>query len=78
MQSPREIKSVHHVSLTELLRPPRWVDIPESDRAVLQLPIADSLVHAPTAAVLYQFAEVVLRERPTRVDHVEEPVFAWR
>jgi hypothetical protein len=34
-------------------------------------------VHAPTAAVLHQFREVVLRGRATRVAHFEQPVFAW-
>lgn len=34
-------------------------------------------MHAPTAAVLYQFAEVALRGRDTRVDEYEQPVFAW-
>ncbi len=78
--SPEEIRSVHRFGLSELIRAdsPRWVHIPESDRPVLQLPIEDWFVHAPTAAVLYQFAEVVLRGRTTRVDQVEEPVFAWR
>ncbi len=78
--SPAEIHSVHRVGLPELVREdsPRWQRIPESDRAVLQLPIDDWFLHAPTAAVLYQLAEVVLRGRHTRVDTVEEPVFAWR
>jgi hypothetical protein len=35
-------------------------------------------VHAPTAAVLYQFREVALHGRETRVAHLEQPVFAWR
>jgi 8-oxo-dGTP pyrophosphatase MutT (NUDIX family) len=78
--SPTEIRAVHHIPLTELVRPdsPQWTSIPQSDRPVLQLPIGDQLIHAPTAAVLYQFAEVALRGRHTRVDDVEEPVFAWR
>ena len=50
----------------------------ESDQPVLRLPLHDRFVHAPTAAVLYQFAEVVLRGRATRVAHLEQPVFAWR
>ena len=54
------------------------MSIPESDRPVVQLPIAAALVHAPTAAVLYQFAEVVLRGRPTRVVDLEQPPFAWQ
>lgn len=78
--SPAEIRSVHVVPLAELVRPdsPRWITIPESDRDVLQLPLGEHLVHAPTAAYLWQFAEVALRGRETRVADVEEPVFAWR
>ncbi|MGI9016473.1 MAG: NUDIX hydrolase [Euzebya sp.] len=78
--SPAEIHSVNRAPLAELLRSdsPRWLVIPESDREVLQLPIGDHLIHAPTAAVMYQFAEVVLHDRHTRVSMVEEPVFAWR
>jgi len=34
-------------------------------------------VHAPTAAVVYQFHEV-LAGRDTRVADLEQPVFAWR
>jgi hypothetical protein len=35
-------------------------------------------VHAPTAAVIYQLREVAIRGEDTRVDHYEQPVFAWR
>jgi hypothetical protein len=45
---------------------------------VIQLPILDRLVHAPTAAVLHQFREVVQHGRSTRVAHFEQPVFAWQ
>lgn len=78
--SVAEIRSVRQVPFSELVRPdsPRWVDIDQSTRPVLQLPIEDLLIHAPTAAVMYQFSEVVLRNRTTRVADVEEPVFAWR
>ncbi len=34
-------------------------------------------IHAPTAALIYQFAEV-LAGRTTRVAELEQPVFAWR
>jgi 8-oxo-dGTP pyrophosphatase MutT (NUDIX family) len=77
---PREVASVHHVALADLDHPdvPRLVTIPESDRPVIQLPILSTLVHAPTAAILYQLREVVVHGRPTRVDHLEQPVWAWR
>jgi hypothetical protein len=53
------------------------VAIPESERPVIQLPILSTLVHAPTAAVVYQLREVVIHGRATRVDHFEQPVWAW-
>lgn len=77
---PAEVAAVYRVPLADLDRPdtPRLVAIPESDRPVVQLPILGTLVHAPTAAVLYQLREVVLHGRETRVDHLGEPVWAWR
>jgi 8-oxo-dGTP pyrophosphatase MutT (NUDIX family) len=76
--SPDEVAQVFHVTLGELDVEPYYLDIPESDRPVVQLPIVGHRVHAPTAAVLLQFCEVALRDRPTRVDGLEQPVFAWR
>lgn len=77
---PTEVASVHLVPLAELDRPevPRLVSIPESDRPVIQLPILGRLIHAPTAAILYQMREVVMHGRYTRVNHFEQPVWAWR
>ena len=78
--NPAEVASVHRVPLDDLDAPdiPRLVSIPESDRPVIQLPILSTLVHAPTAAVVYQVREVVVHGRATRVDHFEQPVWAWR
>ena len=57
---------------------PRFITIPESESPVIQLPMLDTLIHAPTAAVVYQFRELALHGRVTRVDGLEQPVFAWR
>ena len=78
--NPAEVASAHVVPLAELDRPdsPRFVAIPESTAPVVQLPLLGTLVHAPTAAVLYQLREVALHGRTTRVAHLEQPVFAWR
>jgi len=78
--SPDEVASVHLVPLGELDHPdaPRYVTIAESDRPVVQMPIAGDLIHAPTAAVVLQLREVALHGRATRVDHLEQPVWAWR
>jgi 8-oxo-dGTP pyrophosphatase MutT (NUDIX family) len=78
--NPAEVAGVYHVPLAELDKPgvPRLVSIPESERPVIQLPLLGTLIHAPTAAVVYQMREVVLHGRSTRVDQLEQPVWAWR
>lgn len=78
--NPDEVHSVHHVSLAELQRPdsPRFITIPESDRPVVQVLLGESLVHAPTAAVLLQFRRVAVEGICERVIGYEQPVFAWR
>jgi 8-oxo-dGTP pyrophosphatase MutT (NUDIX family) len=75
-----EVASVYRIPLDDLDAPdvPRLITIPESDRPVIQISLVGSLIHAPTAAVLYQLREVVMHGRPTRVDHLEQPVWAWR
>lgn len=76
--NPAEVAEVFRVPFRELDTEPRYLDIPESDRPVIQLPLLGRLVHAPTAAVLFQFREVALHGRATRVGHLEQPVWAWR
>lgn len=75
-----EVESLHHVPLAELEREdaPEVMAIPESDRPIIRMPIGDSSINAPTAAFLYQFREVALHGRNTRVDGYDQPVFAWR
>ena len=78
--NPAEVAHVYQVPLAELDKPdvPRLITIPESDRPVIQVPLLSSLIHAPTAAVLYQIREVVVHGRPTRVAHFEQPTWAWK
>jgi 8-oxo-dGTP pyrophosphatase MutT (NUDIX family) len=76
--NPDEVASVHVAEMSVIDVEPRFVMIPESDAPVIQLPMFDTLLHAPTAAVLHQFREVALHGRATRVAHFEQPVFAWR
>ncbi|MFL5891831.1 MAG: NUDIX hydrolase [Solirubrobacterales bacterium] len=77
---PDEVLAAYRVGLQALLDgEPRFVPIPESERPVVQVPLGNDLIHAPTGAILYQFREVALRGRiGERIDHLEEPVFAWR
>ncbi|MFN4087758.1 MAG: NUDIX hydrolase [Alphaproteobacteria bacterium] len=78
--NPAEVASVHRIGFDELDRPgsPEFETLAESDRPVVRLLIGDTRVHAPTAALLYQFREVALRGRTVRVAHLEQPVWAWR
>ncbi|MHB2029360.1 MAG: NUDIX hydrolase [Acidimicrobiales bacterium] len=79
--NPQEVARIHLIALDLLDRPevPRLFSIPESDRPVLQVPIsATDGIYAPTGAILYQFREVALHSRSTRVTHFEQPLFAWR
>jgi 8-oxo-dGTP pyrophosphatase MutT (NUDIX family) len=79
--NPDEVAHAYHVGLHELCREdsPRFIDIPESNRPVVQIPLAGSLIHAPTGAMLLQFRWVAIDGRiDARVDEFEQPVFAWR
>ena len=57
---------------------PRLISIPESDRPVIQLPAARHADPRADRGGLYQMREVVVHGRPTRVNHFEQPVWAWR
>jgi 8-oxo-dGTP pyrophosphatase MutT (NUDIX family) len=78
--APGEVLAVYRIGLHALRNSePRFVSIPESNRPVLQLPLGNDLLHAPTAAILFQLRQVGLLGRSgERVDHLEQPVFAWR
>ncbi len=78
--NPEEVERVHVVPLSELQKPevPVLRSIPESDRPVLSIPMLGTLIHSPTAAILYQLREVILEGRHTRVAHYEQPLFAWK
>lgn len=77
--NPDEVASVHYIPLAHVAREDivSFVTIPESPRQVIRLWIDDDHIHAPTAAVIYQFREV-LAGRDTRVHELEQPVFAWK
>src|SRR5580704_11295227 len=73
-----EVASVHRIPLADIVADAfDFVTIPESDRRVVRVRIGRHLIHAPTAAVIYQFREM-LAGRTTRVADLEQPVFAWR
>jgi 8-oxo-dGTP pyrophosphatase MutT (NUDIX family) len=74
-----EVASVHRVALRDVMLPDAvdFIAIPESDRRVIRLHVNGTAIHAPTAALVYQFREL-LAGRTTRVVDLEQPVFAWR
>jgi 8-oxo-dGTP pyrophosphatase MutT (NUDIX family) len=78
--NPGEVESIHAFSFSELCREdsPRLEDIPQSERQVLSMNYLDDAIYAPTAAMLYQFQQVAIMGRATRVLHYDQPVFAWR
>ena len=77
--NPAEVASVHRIALDDIEREDAFSFsmIPESTRRVIRFRRAGQHIHAPTAAMIYQFREV-LAGRHTRVAELEQPVFAWR
>jgi 8-oxo-dGTP pyrophosphatase MutT (NUDIX family) len=77
--NPHEVAAIYRIRLDEISRPESvlFLDIPESDRPVIRILFGDGMVHAPTAALVYQLTELAAG-RVTRVDQLEQPVFAWR
>jgi len=78
---PQEVDQVYLIPLGDLLSP----EIPHlepgpGDHPILSAPLATlgHRVFAPTAAMLYQFREVALLGRDTRVAHYDQPAFAWK
>lgn len=78
--NPREVAALYRVPLVSFMNDDAvgLERIAESDRPVLWLHIVGTRVFAPTAAILLQLREVALLGRETRVDHYEQPLFAWR
>jgi len=78
--NPAEVASIHRIPVREFMR----ADAPmldredESEELVLRMPVGNTWIAAPTAAVLYQFRELCIAGRATRVAHFEQPLFARR
>jgi ADP-ribose pyrophosphatase YjhB (NUDIX family) len=78
--APDEVAAVYRVGLHQLQRDdsPRFISIPESPRPVVQIPLGNDLIHAPTGAMLLQLRWLCLEDRHDPVDTLEQPVFAWK
>lgn len=77
--NPAEVSSIHRIPIAEFLRPdaPKLLATADPLRPVLRMPAGSAWMAAPTAAVVYQFCEVCIRGRPTRVAHFDAPESAW-
>jgi 8-oxo-dGTP pyrophosphatase MutT (NUDIX family) len=80
IKNDREVASVHRIPFAELLRrdAPLLETSDSGDHPVLFMPVGNTWIAAPTAALLLQFREVALLGREIRVGHYEQPSFAWR
>jgi 8-oxo-dGTP pyrophosphatase MutT (NUDIX family) len=78
--NPNEVAEAHRVPIAGLDAPgiPKLFGPKESDRPVLSVRILGQDIFAPTAAVIFQFREVAIHGRNTRVAHYDQPFFAWR
>ncbi len=76
--SPHEVASIHRIPIREFMRAdaPMLDPIADSVHPMLRMPVGESWIAAPTAAILYQFREVCIAGRATRVAHFEQPFFA--
>ena len=80
MPNPGEVDSIHRIPITEFFRKdaPLLDDNETSEHPILRMPVGDDYIAAPTAALIYQFREVAIAGRATRVAHFEQPEFAWK
>lgn len=78
--NPAEVESLHRIPIAEFMRAdaPMLETTDQGPHPVLRMPVGSHWIAAPTAAPLYQFREVALAGRLTRVAHFDQPAFAWR
>ena len=78
-RNPAEVRSIHRIPIEEFMRAdaPLLESIPESENPVLMMPVGYSWIASPTGAMIYQFREVAILGKDTRVAHYEQPYFAW-
>ncbi|KQT13455.1 NUDIX hydrolase [Ramlibacter sp. Leaf400] len=78
--NPAEVASIHRIRVREFMREDAPLLEPSEDpgRQILRMPVGRHWIAAPTAAVIYQFRELCIAGRATRVAHFDQPVFARR
>ncbi|HJP08102.1 MAG TPA: CoA pyrophosphatase [Arenicellales bacterium] len=78
-----EVEKIFHITLEELASAATQPGEKEksdsdTDGFSIMLPTVGHRIYAPTAAILFQFREVALLDRRTRVHDLEQPRFAWQ
>lgn len=75
-----EVASIHRIRIEEFMREdaPHLEASEDPQRPIMRMPIGAAWIAAPTAALIYQFREVCVLGRLTRVAHFDQPVFARR
>jgi mutator protein MutT len=75
-----EVASVYEVPFSELMsdRLARVDETQTPPMFSISPPTINHKVYSPTAAMVYQFREVLLLGQSTRVSHYAQPTFAWR
>jgi mutator protein MutT len=78
--NPAEVDSVHRIRVAEFLREDSPILEPSEvpGRQILKMAVGRHWIAAPTGAALYQFREVCIAGRSTRVAHFDQPLFARR
>ena len=78
--NPDEVACISPFGFSELARSdsPRLTEAADGDSQVLSMHFHDDVIFAPTGALLYQFREVAMHGRSTRVLHYDQPQFAWQ
>ena len=80
--NPDEVERVFYIPFRELDSEaiPVFEQGVEVDRPVLcsEFPTLGHRMYSPTASMIYQFREVAMRGTDTRVNHYDQPRFAWK
>jgi 8-oxo-dGTP pyrophosphatase MutT (NUDIX family) len=76
--APAEVARIFQVPLADLDVEPEFLSIPQAQAPVIRLPLFDRYVHAPTAAIIYQFCQLALHGTTLRVAHFEAPPHLWK
>jgi 8-oxo-dGTP pyrophosphatase MutT (NUDIX family) len=80
LPDPVEVHAAWRVPIAELnaVGAPRTVPGEGDGAAIVQMLVRGEWINPPTAAILWQFRDVALHGRPTRIAHVGQPLWTAR